>query len=150
MTLSDLIAMARVYARDNNAFMFKDSIITMFINQAIDRIKQYKVFADMPYLESSNDEVVYLPRPYHYLLALFAAARCYDTDERFYEGTEKRNEFEFYLDNLIADIESGNVVILDGSGVIVENTTTYIDYVTDEYFAASADVDIDEGIVGLG
>ena len=145
MTLSELIVMTRIYARDNNSFMFSEAAISMFINQAIDRIKQYKIFDNMPYLENGTDIVTYLPRPYHYMLALFAASRCYDTDERFYEGTEKRNEFEIYLDNLIGEIECGNITILDDNGVAVENSTTYIDHITDVYFVTT-NSDDDGGI----
>lgn len=138
--------MTRVYARDNNSYMFKDVVIKMFINQAIDRIKQYAVFKNMTKLIANADEVKYLPDSYHYILALFAASRCYDTDERFYEGTEKRNEFEFYLDNLIADIETGNIVILDANGVAVTEQNNCIDFVTDVYFTnVLADV-LDEGV----
>lgn len=135
--------MTRVYARDNNNFMFKDSVIKMFINQGVDRLAQYKSFEDMPYLVNGTDVVTYLPRQYNYLLALFASARCYDTDERFYEGTEKRNEFEYYLDNLIAEIESGNIIIKDASNVAVVNATTCIDYITDTYFVDTVE---DEGV----
>ncbi len=123
MNLTQLIARTRVYARDNNSFMFKDSLIKSFLEEAVDRIAQYKVFENMSYLTNVNDEPSYLPKPYHYLLALYASARCYDTDERFFEGTEKRNEFEYYFDNLIADIESGNVVIKDKDGKEVINDT---------------------------
>lgn len=138
--------MTRVYARDNNSYMFKDVVIKMFINQAIDRIKQYAVFKNMTKLIANADEVKYLPDSYHYILALFAASRCYDTDERFYEGTEKRNEFEFYLDNLIADIETGNIIILDANGVAVTEQNNCIDFVTDVYFTnVLADV-LDEGV----
>ena len=149
MKLTELIEMTRVYARDNNNYMFKDSVIKMFINQAIDRIKQYRVFENMPYLDVSDDVIQYIPRPYHYLLALFASARCYDTDERFYEGTEKRNEFEFYFDNLVADIECGNITIKDADGIAVKNETTYVDYVTNSYFDNSA-IDVDNGVDDLG
>jgi hypothetical protein len=148
MTLNELMTMTRVYARDNNSYMFKDSVIKMFINQAIDRIRQYPIFASMPYLSGADDAVTVLPSQYHYLLALFASARCYDTDERFYEGTEKRNEFEFYLDNLIADVENGNILILDGSGNVLDNPYTVIDYVTDTYFARDTS-ESDDGVDSL-
>lgn len=135
MVLTDLINMTRIHARDNNAFMFTDSVITTFLNQAIDRLAQYPVFKNMPYLSTDSPTVHYLPRPYHYILSLFAAARCYDTDERFYEGTEKRNEFEHFLDNLIADIETGNIVIYDENNTVVQNTNICTDTVKDVYFS---------------
>ena len=126
--------MTRVYCRDNNSYIFTDVTITMFLNQAIDRIKQYRLFLDMPYLTLKTDTVKLLPRQYQYLLALFAASRCYDTDERFYEGTEKRNEFESLFIDLISEIEAGNVVIVDDLGDELDEYPTYIDYIKDEYF----------------
>lgn len=134
MDLIELTDLTRVYCRDNNSYLFSNSVIKIFLNQAIDRIKQYKVFRDMPYLESKSDTVKFIPRHYHYILALFASSRCYDIDERFYEGTEKRNEFEQTFAELVAEIESGNVIIQDADGNDVENTTNYIEYITDEYF----------------
>ena len=135
MVLTDLINMTRIYARDNNAFMFTDTNIIMFLNQAIDRLAQYPIFTNMPYVSVDSPTVYYLPKAYHYILALFAAARCYDTDERFYEGTEKRNEFEHFLDNLIADIETGNIVIYDENNIVVKNTNICTDAVKDVYFS---------------
>lgn len=88
----------------------------------------------MPHLESDEDSVKLLPEPYHYMLALFAASRCYDMDERFYEGVEKRNEFEGLLEELISEIQCGNLEITDDEGNIIEDGTTYIDYIKDEYF----------------
>ena len=134
MTLSDLIKMTRTYTRDNNSYVFTESNIKMFINQAIDRIRQYKVFGDMPYLNARTDKVSYLPEPYQYIIALFAAHRCYDTDERFYEGIEKRNEFEQAFSDLINEIESGNIIIADSEGTAVEEMPNYIEYVKNEYF----------------
>lgn len=149
MNLTDLITKTRIYARDNNSFMFKDTVIKSFINEGIDRLAQYKVFQNMPYLVNSSDEVSYLPRPYHYLLALFASARCYDTDERFFEGTEKRNEFEYYLDNLIADIENGNITIYDENSLPVLNTTVCTDNITNVYFNSTLKVEKDDGVDGV-
>ena len=138
MTLTELIGMTRVYARDNNSFMFTDANITMFLNQAIDRLMQYPIFKNMPYLSIEEPNVYFLPKQYHYILALFASARCFDTDERFYEGTEKRNEFEQFLDNMIAEIESGNLIIYGIDGITaIENTANYMDYVTDTYYGTS-------------
>lgn len=137
MKLEDLIYMTRVYARDNNSYMFTDTTISMFINQAIDRLKQYKVFNGMKKLVHSSDVVTHVPEEYQYILALFAASRCFDIDERFYEGTEKRNEFEYYLSELISDVQAGNITISDGEGNAVEDTENAIEYVVDTYFESS-------------
>lgn len=126
--------MTHIFARDTNNYVFTDTYIDMFLNQAIDRLRQYKVFEGMSYLEYSDDEVTLLPSQYHYMLALFAASRCFDIDERFYEGVEKRNEFESLLDDLIADVQAGNIVITDSEGNNVKDGTNYIEYVTDAYF----------------
>lgn len=142
MNLAELIHMTRVYCRDNNSYMFTDSTITLFLNQAIDRIKQYKLFVDMPYLDNMSDTVKILPRQYQYLLALFASSRCYDTDERFYEGTEKRNEFESLFLDLISEIEAGNVIVFDDAGDEIDDHPNYIDYVTDQYFNISVGGDV--------
>lgn len=136
MTLNDLIKMTRAYCRDNNSYVFTEANIKMFINQAIDRIRQYKIFGDMPYLNTKTDEVTFIPEQYQYLLALFAAHRCYDTDERFYEGIEKRNEFEQAFSDLINEIEAGNVTITDAEGEALsdDDLPNYIEYVKNEYF----------------
>lgn len=134
MNLLELREMTHIYTRDTNNYVFPDNYIDMFLNQAIDRLRQYKVFREMPYLKYSDDEVSFLPSQYHYILALFAASRCFDVDERFYEGVEKRNEFESLLDDLIADIQAGNITITDNDGNIVDDETNYIEYVTDAYF----------------
>lgn len=134
MTLHKLREMTHIFARDTNNYVFTDTYIDMFLNQAIDRLRQYKIFEGMSYLEYSDDEVTLLPSQYHYMLALFAASRCFDIDERFYEGVEKRNEFESLLDDLIADIQAGNIVITDSEGNNVKDDTNYIEYVTDVYF----------------
>ena len=73
------------------------------------------------------------------MLAIFAASRCYDIDERFYEGVEKRNEFESLLDDLLAEIHAGNIVIYDEEGNIIEDTANYMDVVTDVYFKGGAE-----------
>lgn len=137
--------MTHIYTRDTNSYVFSDNYIDIFINQAIDRLRQYKVFEGMTYLEYSDDEPILLPSQYHYLLALFAASRCFDVDERFYEGVEKRNEFEGLLDDLIADIQAGNIVITDADGNAVEDGTNYVEYVTDAYFDVKHEFGDDDG-----
>ena len=125
--------MTHTYTRDINGYVFQDYDIDIFINQAIDRVKQYPIFRDMNYLNNNDDEPAYIPPHYHYMLALFAAARCYDIDERFYEGTQKRNEFEELLDDLIAEVEAGMQPIYDEAGKEVENPANYTDEVKDIY-----------------
>lgn len=134
MTLSKLREMTHIYARDTNSYVFPEDYIDMFINQAIDRLRQYPAFRSMNYLSASSDEVDVLPSQYHYMLALFAASRCFDIDERFYEGVEKRNEFEDLLDSLLAEIQSGNLDLMNSEDELIEDDANYTEYVTDIYF----------------
>lgn len=143
MTLTELIAMTRLLSRDVNGYIFTDIIITLFINQCIDRLKQYKIFDGIVKLRSASDVPTHLPESYHYILSLFAASRCLDMDERFYEGTEKRNEFEMLLDELIAEIQAGNISIKDSEGALIVDDATCVDYITDTYFSNQYGDDIE-------
>ena len=134
MNLEKLRTMTHTLARDTNGYVFPQDTVDMFINMAIDVLREYPVFADMKPLELATDVPNYLPPRYHYLIALYASSRCFDMDERFYEGTEKRNEFEQKLDDLIADIEAGNITIYDDEGNEVKNTYIASDEVIDDYF----------------
>ena len=134
MNLTNLIDRTRLYARDTNTFMFSDALITSFINEAIDVISEYSVFNDMEYLTISTDTPELLPARHHYLLALYASSRCFEFDQRFYEATEKRNEFEAKFYDLIAEIQGGNVVIKDADGNEIEDKTKCTDEVVDVYF----------------
>ena len=135
MTLLDLIYMTRLYTRDNNSYVFSETMIRYFINQGIDRIRQYKIFSGMEHLDYLDDTPTHLPSQYHYMLALFAASRCFDHDERHYEGVEKRNEFEALLSDLIADIECGNLKIVDKNNKeVVSGISCADDFIKDAYF----------------
>lgn len=134
MTLLELRNMARLYARDSNAQMFKDVVVTAFVNQGIQRIRQYKIFEGMTELSNDGDIPALLPLQYHYMLALFAASRCFEMDERYYESVERRNEFESLLETIIGEIQAGNLLITDGDGQNIEDSTCVIDYIVDEYF----------------
>lgn len=134
MNLEKLRTMTHTFARDTNGYVFPQDTVDMFINMAIDVLREYPVFADMEYLYLSSDVPKFLPEKYHYIIALYASSRCFDMDERFYEGTEKRNEFEQKLDDLIADIEAGNVIITDDEGKEVKNTYIASDEVVNDYF----------------
>lgn len=115
------------------------------INEAIDRVTIIPQFADMIYLNADADIPIRLPSNFHYLLAIYACARAFDMDERFYEGTQKMNEFETKLDELQRLIEEGKVVIKDGDGEAITDTSA-IDYIKDVYFYDSQDIDVDGSI----
>lgn len=137
MTLVDLRRLVRLYTRDENSYLFSDKTIQLFLNEAINRIKQYKIFEGMVKLVLDDDEPVLLPERYHHMLALYASSRCFENDQRFYEAVERRNEFESLLEGLISEIQAGNIVItkiVDGEKVVVEDTTNCLDAIKDVYF----------------
>jgi len=138
MNLTELTTMTRLYTRDTDSRLFADSDIKLFLNQAINRCKQYPIFKQMRALSSLTDFPILLPDEYQYMLALYASSRLFDIDERFFEGTEKRNEFEYVFGELITAIESGSIVISDTDDVGVTNTTNAIEYITDAYFNTSS------------
>lgn len=135
MTLKELMKMSRVYARDDDGIMWSDDVVKMFVNQGIDRIKQFKLFNGEQYLEEDDDTPIFLPREYHYLLALFCSSRLYDIDERFFEGTQKRNEFEQTFEELLSEINNGSIVIDNASK---ENIPSYSEYVVDTYYGGTS------------
>lgn len=134
MNLSDLVDRTRMYSRDTNSFVFEIPNIISFINEAIERVRQYNVFEDMEYLSSNADVPTHLPPQYHYILSLYAASRCMAMDERFYESVELRNEFETIFSDLISEIQTGNITIYDGDGNIVEDGLIFTDAVKNVYF----------------
>lgn len=138
MNLLDLRNMTRTMARDSNGYMFLAYMVDDYINQGIDRLRQTVLFRNMEHLEADEDVPDLLPSQYHYLLAIFAASRCLEFDERHYEAIDRRNEFENLLAELLSEVESGNLVIHDNSRDDGKqealNNGTYIDYIKDEYF----------------
>lgn len=116
----------------------------MFLNEGIERFKQYiPEFSDMELLILDEDEPILLPEPYQHLIALYAAARCFDQDERHYQATTHMNEFEVKLDELKTRIEIGEIKI--DVSVNLEN-----DYVVDNYFSSNKSlVDKDDGVEGV-
>ena len=110
---------------------------TIYVNEGIDRLRQWKPLSGMKYLKASNDEPIILPSQYHYLLALWISSRCFDYDERFYEATEKRNEFENAFAQFRADVETGTIALYHANGTPIDLSSEgecVIDYVKDEYF----------------
>lgn len=131
MNLKELVDMTKLYTRDSKGYMFSSANVKIFINQAIDRMKQSTIFKEMKHLDEDSAVPSVLPEHYHYLLALFASSRLYDMDERFFEGTQKRNEFEQSFHDLISDIEIGIEKI---DGLDTSDIDVGLDYVKDVYF----------------
>lgn len=150
MIRSDLVYRVRRITRDFNASIFHNKDIIDFINEGIDRFKQIiPEFADMVYLVNDSDEPILLPSPYHHLLAVYSASRCFAQDERHYQATTMMNEFEVKLEELKQKIEVGELVIYDESGNAVE-VTYEPDYVVDNYYDVDSDTtDLDDGVEGV-
>lgn len=129
MDLKNLRKRVRFYVRDTNSKRFNDDEIDFYINEGIDRTRSHMAFTDMPNLFDETDEVNYIPENYHYILALFAASRCFGVDNDFYQEQDKRNEFENAFAELITKIENNEIYIKE-----LEYTS---DYVKDEYFDRS-------------
>lgn len=125
MNLTDIITRTRYYVRDINAKRFASDEIELYINEGIERLRSYQALADMGY-PTATEDVSYLPTEYHYILALFAASRCFGVDNDFFQEQQKRNEFESAFMELITRIENEEVYI--------KNMNWTSEYVTDEYY----------------
>ena len=134
MTLFDLINRTRAYIRDKDGNIFERFDIVDFINEGIDRMSTVSELSNIPYLYDDEDDIKLIPSKYHHLLAIYASARCFEVDERFYQGTQRMNEFENKMEELKSGIEEGEIIILDEiTGEVVQNDLK-IDYVVDEYY----------------
>ena len=136
MTLRELIQKVRRYVRDTTGTIFQEHDIIDFINEGINRLKRIPELKGMKMLTVNQEKVIILPREYHYLISLYASSRCYAQDERHYQATTSMNEFEIKMEELIADISEGKVIIRDAQGnqILDENE---MDYVRDVYHKGS-------------
>lgn len=136
MLHTDLIKKVRAHARDFNDTIFRKEDITLFLNEAIDRVIQVlPAFNNMAYLVDDDDFVSYLPREYTHLLSTYSVARLYSQDERHYEASTFMNEFELKLDELKERIENGEIEIIDPDTGVPLDTSIATDYVVDKYFS---------------
>lgn len=135
MTLLDLIKRVRSMTRDLSNSIFREVDVIDYINESIDRFRQYiPELSGMPYLKNKSEHPKLLPSQYHHLLAVYSASRCFGQDERHYQSTTLMNEFETKLDELKSAIESGQITIVDEDGNAIESTYEP-DYVVDNYFS---------------
>lgn len=130
MTRLDLIQRVRSIARDLSNSIFREQDIISFINEGIDRFRQYiPEFADMDYLYENTSEPSYLPTQYHHLLSVYSCSRCFSQDERHYQATTMMNEFETKIEELKAAIDGGSVIIKDpttGESISTEYATDQV------------------------
>lgn len=129
MRRTQIIQRVRQNTRDFSNSIFREQDIIDFINEGIDRIRQYiPELRNMTHLLAPQQVPNLLPPQYHHLIAVYATARCFSQDERHYQATTYMNEFEVKLDELKSNIESGNIVIVDEDGKRVVNDID-VDYV---------------------
>lgn len=147
MNLLDLVSKTRKYVRDLDGNIFQREDIIEFLNEGVDRFSTIPELKDITYLVNDEDVVNYLPTNQHYLLAVFASARCFEIDERFFQGTQKMNEFESKLEDLEIAIKGGEVSIVDEAGDVIQGDIL-IDYVSDVYHKKNY-VDLDDGVEGV-
>lgn len=149
MNRLDLTKRVRRFTRDFTGTVFNENDIYNFLDEAIDRVKQYiNELAGMEYLSDNWEEPILLPKQYHVLLAIYGASRCFTQDERHYQSTTFMNEFETKLDELKNRIDSGEVVIVDADGNEV-TASTKDDYVVNNYFFTRRDYEDDDGVEGV-
>lgn len=150
MNRNDLVSRVRSFTRDLSNSIFRQQDIEAYINEGIDRFRQFiPELMNMTYLFNANSIPNLLPEQYHYLLAVYATSRCFSQDENYYQATTFMNEFETKLDELKSKIESGEVVIRDENGkVVVSDIDT--DSVTNVYFKMrKGRKDLDFGVEGV-
>lgn len=136
MNLKNLHLKVRSHARDFNETIFRKDDITMFLNEAIDRIIQVMPqLNNLPYFELDEDVLPILPREYNHLLANYAVARLFMQDERHYEGTTFMNEFEVKLAEFKEKVDNSEIELIDPETGTPLDMSIPIDYVTNAYFA---------------
>ena len=135
MNRLDLIKRVRSHTRDLTSAVFREIDIIDFLNEGIDRVKSIiPELRDMDYLVKNNQSPKYLPSRYHHLLAVYSTSRCFAQDDRHHQAAVLMNEFEFKLNELLVEIESGRVVIVDPDTGLPVDSAGGPEYVVDAYY----------------
>ena len=93
MKLSDLKLRTQIYLRDTKGNKFTPEVLTSVIYEAVDRIRNYSVFKNMPYPDDLTN-VQLLPDEYHYLIAVYASSRLFELDNDYYQATQSRTPWK--------------------------------------------------------
>lgn len=134
MNRAQLVKRVRSLTRDLSNSIFREIDITDYIDEGMERLMQYiPELSEMTLFINNTEEPKYLPKPYHHLVAIYSASRCFAQDNQNYQASTLMNEFEGKMDELKMKIENGSVVIKDPDGNPVESTYP-VDYVVDNYF----------------
>lgn len=138
MQLTDLVNRTRSHLRDFTGSVFRYQDIVDFLNEAIDRV--YEVIPELgnpTYLSADTDVPNPIPAPYHSLLPMYAASRCYTQDDRPYQSITFSNEFEQKVDEFRMKFEIGRVRLFDalGNRILPFDVTDFVE--TNDYFYRS-------------
>ena len=133
MKLVNLVARVRSYTRDTTGTLFTTSDVKDFINEGIDRLRQFKQLEGMKNLTNDLDEPNLLPSQYHYMIAIYSAFRCFAQDEQYTPAQSYADEFETLFKIIELGIQDGTIVIIDDDNNEVKNDVDF-DSVTDVYF----------------
>lgn len=148
MKRSEIFTRIRSYTRDLSGSIFRNIDLTNYTNEAIDRLRsRVPELSEMVYLESDDSIPTYLPVPFHFMIAIYASARCFAQDERHYQASTLMNEFEVKLEEMIGLIQDGMIAIKDPNGDTVDPEYA-TDFVKKVYFDQESS-DTDSGVEGL-
>lgn len=141
----------RININDKAGSVFTNDDILLYINEGVDRVKSHSALKSIEHMLEQDSTPTPLPSEYHYLLAVYATARCFAQDERYYQATSFMNEFEHKFNELSDKINSGEVIISDSDGNRID--AEYVeDFVINKYFSrkgSSKGYDLDDGVSGL-
>lgn len=149
MNRIELVNKVRTDARDFSNSIFREQDIILYINEAIDRVKQViKECKPMVHLISPNQSPIILPSEYHSLLATYSTSRCFAQDERYNQASNLMNEFEFKLEELRQDIQSGELILVDPNNVEIpiDYEPEYVDL---ESYWGTNHIDLPESVEDL-
>lgn len=134
MNLRELKDRIKSLTRDFDGVIFRDADLNMYINESIGRFQQViPELKGMRKMRAAEEVPILLPEPYHHLIAIYGASRCFYQDERHYQASNLMNEFEEKLSEMKYMIESGDLDIIDEEGnvVVIEKR---MDHVVNTYF----------------
>lgn len=155
MDRTKLVSRVRTLTRDFANSVFREADIVDFIDEGIDRVAQViPELVGLIHLPLATSVPTLIPERFQHLLSIYASSRCFYQDERHYQATNLMNEFEVKLDEFKGLVQSGDVVIVDGTGAAVE-VTIPVDYVEtksywgDNHTVSFTDDDLDLGVEGV-
>lgn len=135
MNRKQLVERTQAHLRDFQLTAFREIDVIRFINEGIERVQQLiPQFASMESLEYDTAIPACIPPQYHHLLSVYASARLFAQDDRFYQSSTLMNEFELKITGLFQDLVNGDLEAFDKEGKLIDFYGKP-DYVENTYFA---------------